>query len=410
VVTAVSIFLDITFEEATVYYGNRVLTAGDIGGLRALMAMSLKLDIAVGVVVSAAIFFLAAPLAQVASAGSLDPDLVRIVSISALVLTADTTAYAALALVRRVDLRARATAATSLFRLLGIIVAVALDGGAEAVAVSYVIGGAAGSVVLGRLAWRTAWQQWRGAPPARVSPVTAGTLTRFAFHTSLATSVQSVSGTLVPVILARASGTAAVGIFRVALLPVVASQNLSGPLRLAIFPEQARLVAERRTADIRKATRGYTVIALGLGIVGAAIAWVAMPWLIPLLYSSSFDASVTPARILLIAAVVSFAFGWRKSLLAAIGRPDIRSRLSILSMVVTVSVLLVLADRGAEGAAIAVTAGTVSTALAWLLIARRVLSDESVDATRQARAEARSRERPPRLPPSPEQDPSGVAR
>ena len=43
-----------------------------------------------------------------------------------------------------------------------------------------------------------------------------------------------------------------------------------------------------------RATRS---IAFGVGIVGAAVAYVIMPWLIPFLYSSSFESAVTPARI-----------------------------------------------------------------------------------------------------------------
>ena len=56
--------------------------------------------------------------------------------------------------------------------------------------------------------------------------------------------MQAISGTLVPVILARAAGTAAVGIYRVARLPIVAANTLQAPMRLAMFPEQSRLVAE----------------------------------------------------------------------------------------------------------------------------------------------------------------------
>ena len=148
--TPSSIFLDITFEEATNFYGNRALHDGDIAGLRALLRLSLKVDIAIGVVVTALVVALSGVLADLASAGRLDPTLVQISALSVLVTTADSTAFAALALAQRVDLRARALAATSAFRLIGVIIAVQL-GGAEAVAISYVLGGAAGSLVLGEV-------------------------------------------------------------------------------------------------------------------------------------------------------------------------------------------------------------------------------------------------------------------
>lgn len=407
VVTSVSIFLDVTFEEATVFYGNRALASGDVGGLRSLLGISLKVDIGIGILVTAAILLLATPLADVASAGQLDPALVRIAALSVLVTTADSTMYAVLALARRVDLRARGMAATSAFRLLGVIVAIQI-GGAEAVAASYVVGGAAGSLVLGAFAWREGWRKWGASADRSPPPASTWELVRFGFHTSLSTSVQAISGTLVPILLARAAGPAAVGIFRVAMLPMIVAGNAAGPLRLAIFPEQARLVAQGRTAEIRRATRGYTLIALGVGSVGAVVGFVLLPWLIPLLYSSSFDAAVTPARILLIAAAARLTVGWRKNLLAAIGRPEIRSRLAMLYTVVVLSLMLVLADRGAEGAAIAVSSAVIATGAVWLIIAPRLLSEESLLAARTSRHERRRGRR--RLPPLSEQGASSAGR
>jgi O-antigen/teichoic acid export membrane protein len=388
-VHALSILLDVTFEEATNFYGNRALHDGDLAGLRALLRLSLKVDIAIGVVVTALVLALSGVLADIASAGQLDPTLVQISALSVLVTTADSTAFAALALAGRVDLRARGLAATSAFRLIGVIVAVQL-GGAEAVAISYVLGGAAGSVVLARYAWREGWRRWApeagSEPEAR--PVGTWELVRFGFHSSLMTSVQGVSGTLVPVILARAAGTAAVGVYRVARLPIVAANTVQAPMRLAMFPEQSKLVAQGRMAEVRRSTKGYTLIAFGLGIAGAAVAYVAMPWLIPFLYSSSFESAVTPARIMLIAAVFNLAFLWRKTLLAALGRPEVRTRLVVLEVVVLLSVLLLLADRGAEGAAIAASAGAVAAGLAWVVVARRLLADQPERPSRQDRSDA----------------------
>ena len=187
-VHALSILLDVTFEEATNFYGNRALHDGDLAGLRALLRLSLKVDIAIGVVVTALVVALSGVLADIASAGELDPTLVQISALSVLVTTADSTAFAALALARRVDLRARALAATSALRLIGVIIAVQL-GGAEAVAISYVLGGAAGSLVLAtvRVARGLApWAPESGSEPER-RPVGTRELVRFGFHSSLTT-------------------------------------------------------------------------------------------------------------------------------------------------------------------------------------------------------------------------------
>ena len=61
-------------------------------------------------------------------------------------------------------------------------------------------------------------------------------------------------------------------------------------------------------------------------------------------------------------------------LLAAIGRPEIRSRLGLVQLIVIATVLVFLADRGAEGAAIAVSAGSVAVGITWLLLARGLLT------------------------------------
>jgi O-antigen/teichoic acid export membrane protein len=211
------------------------------------------------------------------------------------------------------------------------------------------------------------------------------------------------------VLLARAATPAAVGVFRVGMLPVIVSQQLSSPIRLAIFPEQARLVATGRVGELRRAARGYTLIAVGLGVAGSVVAWFALPWFIPLVYGDDFAGAVTPARILLIAAVVQIALGWRKSMLAAVGRPEINTRLAVLNLAVTVPLLLVLGDMGADGAAIAVTAGVVAGGIAWLLIAPRILSEESLRVARQGRKSVERKERSLlRLPA--EQDPSVAGR
>jgi O-antigen/teichoic acid export membrane protein len=408
VATLVATFLDITFTEATIFFGNRALAAGDTAGVRALLRISLKVDIGTGIVVAGVIVAAATPLADAVSQGELDPTLVQLSALAILLTTADSTAHGALGLVRRTDLRAWAIAAQAVFRLVGVIIAVNV-GGAEAVALSYAAGGAAGSAVLGLLAWRVAWRRWDPEAGDNKPPATPWELVRFSFHSSVTTSVAAISGTLVPVLLGRFSGPAAVGIFRVAMFPMLVQRTASGPMRLAMFPEQAKLFADGRVNEVRRSTKAYTLIGFGLGTVGAVIGYFLLPWLIPALYSSSFEAAVEPAQILLIGAVFNFALMWRKTLLAAIGRPEIRTRLTIIQLVVTLVALLALADQGAEGAAIAVTAGNVSAGVAWLLIARGLLSEQSLlAAARRSRAAAPLADDP--VDAEEEPDPAGAGR
>ena len=373
-VTAVAArFLDFTFGEAVVHHGHRALAAGDVSGLRALMRMSLILDVVIGVAVAATLLLLAAPLAGIA--GDIDPALVRLAALGVLVLTVDGTTGAVLLVASRPDRRAWVQAAASLFRVLGTVAAVAFGGGAEAILLSYACAGAASSLLLAWIAWRTAWRRWAQAPKGPL-PVRPSRLVRFAFQSSATTSVDAAGESLFPLILGNLAGPGAVGVFRAAMLPVLASGMLSQPLRSMLFPEQARLHAEGKLAELRRATRGYTLLALAVALPAAVIGWFALPSLIDLLFSSSFEDAVGAARILLIAAVVQFTLSWSKSFHAAVGRPHIRTLLAAVSMGLSLLLLLLLGDHGADGAAIAYTVATASTAGLWLIIVHRYLAGE----------------------------------
>lgn len=379
VTTIVARFLDFTFGEAVVHHGHRALAAGDVSGLRSLMRLSLILDLVIGVVLAGVLLLLAVPLAEIAAADGIDPTLVRIAALGVLVVTVDGTTSAVLLVASRPHLRAWVQAAASLFRVAGVAVAVVLGGGPEAIMISYVVSGAASSMLLGWVAWRAAWRQWARAPRGSL-PVGASRLVRFAFQSSATTSIGAAGESLFPLVLGNLASPGAVGTFRAAMLPVLASNMLSQPLRLVLFPEQARLHAEGRVAELREATRGYTLLALSVAGPAAVIGWFAMPALITLLFSSSFDGAVTAARILLVAAVVQFALSWSKSFHAAVGRPHVRTILAAITVALSLVLLLALGDEGAEGAAIAYTAATVTTAVAWLVIVNRYLAGAEAEA------------------------------
>jgi O-antigen/teichoic acid export membrane protein len=385
VVTLVTTFLDVSLDEAVVHHGTRALVSGDVAGLRALLRLSMRLDIAVGIVACGAVVLLAAPLADVASAGRLDPALVRLAALGALVITANTTMQGVLLVAGRPELRSWATAATNVLRLVGVVVAVGLGGGPEAVLISYVVASLAGALVLAMIAWRVAWRSWTRGQDRGSPPVSASKLLRFAAHTSVTTSLVAVQASIIPIVLGRLSGPAQVGIFRVATLPVFAADTLSGPIRLVLFPEQARLAAQGRLGLLRRAMVTYTLAGFAVGAAGAVVGFFVLPWLIPLLYTSEFDEAVVPAQIMLIAAVSHFAFAWGKSFPAAVGRPGVRTAATAVMLALTVALMLVFGGEGAEGAAIAFTGATVLATIAWLVIVFRMLAQE--EAAERSRAE-----------------------
>ena len=337
--SGVATLLDLTLDEAIVHHGALALEAGDLGGLRAMVRKSLVVDGVCGVLVAAIVIGAADPLAEFAGGGELSTVLVRLGALQLLVATLDSTTGATLLLCGRPELRAWAMASQGLTRLVGVVVAVQF-GGAEAVMIAWIFAAAIASILQGFLAWRYALRPWaRLAPEVGVSPVSTRRLLRFGMHTSFSTSVSALHQTLFQVLLGRLGGVEAVGIFKVALLPVTIADTLSSPIRMIVLPQQARLAAQDRYRELRRAMTMYTVFGLAASAAGCVIGWFALPYLIPFVYGDSFDSAVTPARILMIAAVSHFAFGWCGTFHPAIGRPELRTFFSSIVAVISLGML-----------------------------------------------------------------------
>jgi O-antigen/teichoic acid export membrane protein len=384
VTTLVSTFLDITLEEAVIYYGQQSLATGRIARLRALIRTSFLLDTGVGVVIAMILVALASPIADLASGGELDPDLVRLATLGMLCTTADGTTGAMLMLAERTHLRAWLMATTNLARVVGVLVAVEI-GGAEAVLTAYVLASAAGAALQGVIAWRIGWRGWRDGDDDSGDRVGLRALANFGVHTSVGNSLFSARDLLFPVLLGSLSGPAAVGVFRAAMFPVFLGGVASGPIRLLLLPEQAKLAAQRRYADLWHSIRLHMIGAAAIGVPAAVIGFFVLPWLIPAIFSEKFSGAVDPARILLIAAVWQLMLGWGKSLLVALGRPQIRTLVSGVSLVVTVAFLALLGGSGSKGAALAYTLAALTTGSIWLFLAHHLLRGTARDVEVAAR-------------------------
>jgi len=372
IATLFATFLDLTLEEAVVHHGYRARAQGDVTGLLGLIRTSLLLDIGIGLVVSASVVLLAAPLADLASAGRLDPGLVRLAALVTLAATADSTMSAVLLVAGRPDLRGWTMAGTNLARLVAVVVAIQV-GTVEAVIVSYAAGNGLGALGQALVAWRLVRRRWAAEAGSAELRVPVRELVRFGFHSSASTSLAAAHGSLIPVLLGRVAGPTAVGMFRVAMLPVFVVNSASGPIRMVLFPEQARLAAEGDLAQLQGAIRTHTLAAVAFSVPVAVGAWFALPWLLPLIFSERFEDAVGPARILLIAALVHFAGAWFKTLPAALGKPQLRTALSLFELIVMLSLLVVLGGQGAEGAAIAFSAASAASAVAAMISLHVVL-------------------------------------
>ena len=371
-VASIATFLDFSLEEAVVHYGARFIEERRPGAVRALLRTSLRLDAAVGLAVFLSIVVCAGPIASFASGGSLEPFLIRLAAVEVLVTTVNGTTGATLMLGGKPELRSWSMSAASILRFIAVVLAVrAFDGGVDGVLWAY-IGAAAiaagGQFVLARSTAR-AW----GGPREPRRPVRLRALASFGMHSSMTTTIVALRIAVVAVVLGRTSGAASVGLFSVAMLPVIAASVLTAPFRITTFPEMASLAARRHYDTLWQSVREYTRVALVVGTILAAIGYIALPTIIPWLYSEAFVGAVDGARILLVAAVASLATAWAKALPAAIGRPHVRTWVSLGELAVTVASVLALSGHGVVGAAAAVSITSVVAGVAWYVVVARLL-------------------------------------
>ena len=212
--------------------------------------------------------------------------------------------------------------------------------------------------------------------PARALGEDVPEIRTFVLQSSLATGVISLRTTLIPLILGVVSGTTQVGLFRIAQTPQTGLAAASSPARLMLMTEQTRDWEKGARRSILAGIRSYTKWAVALMLLAVPAFFVAMPWLVELVFGSEYNGAVTAARIVLLAAAIHFALGWTKSLPVTIGRPRLRIVTHGLETLVAVPLVAVLgATWGATGAAVAVLASTFVFAAAWIVVVLR-LRDE----------------------------------
>jgi O-antigen/teichoic acid export membrane protein len=207
----------------------------------------------------------------------------------------------------------------------------------------------------------------------------------FVLQSSLATGVISLRTTLVPVLLGVVAGPTQVGLFRIAQTPHTGLAAASSPARLVLLTEQTRDWEGGKHISVLQGIRKYTLGAGALMIVAVPVFFVAMPWLVEAVFGAEYLDAVDAARIVLLAAAIQFAIGWTKSLPVTIGRPQLRIVTHGLETLVVVPLVVVLgAEWGATGAAVAVLLSTLVFAGAWAVALSRLRATMGADPTRLA--------------------------
>jgi O-antigen/teichoic acid export membrane protein len=365
------VLLDLTVEESLTKYGFRYVAAEEWGKLRRLFRQMLVLKI-VGGALATLILLVFAPFANdVFGEAGVEKALLA-AALLPLVQAPENVGATALLLHSRYDLRGLYQAGSAALRLLAIVVAA--PSGVTAALVAIVVAQAISTVAIS-FAGVAALRRFPAEHWERLGRDAAG-VRSFVLQSSFATGVISLRTTLVPLILGIVAGPTQVGLFRIAQSPQTGLAAASSPARLMLLTEQTRDWELGERSRILAGVRSYSKWAGGLMLVGVPVFFVAMPWLVRTVFGAEYEGAVDAARIILLAAAVSFVIGWTKSLPVTVGRPRLRIVTHGLETIVAIPLVVVLGARwGATGAAVAVLVSTFVFAASWFVVLSR-LRDE----------------------------------
>ncbi len=372
------VLLDLTVEESLTKYGFRYVAAEDWGRLRRLFRRMLVFKTLGGAIATAILIALAPAADAVFGEEGVGAALLAAALIP-LVQAPENVGATALLLHSRYDLRGAYQLGSAALRLVAIAVGAqygvteALGAMVVAQLVSTAVVSVVGVVALRRFP--------RGEPRPLGEDVPG--IRSFVVQSSIATGVISLRTTLVPVVLGVVAGPTQVGLFRIAQTPHTGLAAASSPARLVLLTEQTRDWEGGGHVSVLAGIRKYTLGAGALMLVAVPVFFVAMPWLVEVVFGQEYAPAVDAARIILLAAAIQFAIGWTKSLPVTVGRPRLRIVTHGLETIVAIPLVAVLgAEWGATGAAVAVLASTFVFAATWAVALARLHAEIGDDPTR----------------------------
>ena len=362
------VLLDLTVEESLTKYGFRYVTSGDWGRLRRLFRQMAVLKLVGGLVATLLLVALAPVANELFDADDLDSAILA-AALLPLVQSGENIGSAALILHDRYDLRGAYQALSSALRLVAIAVGAPL--GVTEALVAIVVAQAIATLAVS-IAGFVAIRRFPAAPARPLAEDVPG-LRSFVLQSSVATGIISLRVALVPLLLGLVSNPTQVGLFRIASTPQSGLAAASSPARLVLLAEQTRAWEEGKRRSVLAGIRTYTVWAVVLMVAAVPVFFLAMPWLVEVVFGAEYLGAVDAARIVLVAAAIQFALGWSKSLPVTVGRPKLRIVTHGLEALVAIPLVVVLgAEWGATGAAVAVLVSTLAFAAAWAVAILRL--------------------------------------
>jgi O-antigen/teichoic acid export membrane protein len=367
--TFFQVLLDLTVEDALVKYGFRYVETGRWGRLRRMFEVALGFKLAGGLLAGVVLVALAPFAADVWGVGGvLVPMLIA--SVLPLVQAPEAVAGGAIILRGRYDVRGAFLAVSTGLRLAGVGIGATygLDGAVLGLVLAQLVATLAISAV-GLVAFRR-FPQERSETLGDDRPA----VRKFVVASTIGSALSSARATLGTALLPAVAPIDQAAYFRNAQAPATGLSALSAPARLVLLTEQTRDFEGGRLREMYAMLRRYIAGTSVLMVAAVPVLWVLMPWLMQVFYGPEFrEHATTPARLVLIAAALQLIWGWTKSFPVSIGRPGLRNIALAVETAIFVPLLLLLgAEWGATGGAVAMVASTAVFCLLWVVLLARV--------------------------------------
>lgn len=385
--------IDVRIWEASTRFAGDYLARGEEVRARAVLELSLPVNVAGGLLATGLLSLCAAAIAQhIVQA----PDLADAVVIYACVAPFIALQVASTAVFRIFDRLARLavlTASVPALRLLAVGIVVILDGGLEEILLACVAAEAAGGMVFAGFARHEIASRLPTGPGvfARLRTIRSHLprMGRFLAVSNATGSLRLLNGQL-DIVLAGVLATPAVaGTLKVARTFVAPLGILGRPFFQAIYPELVRDFAQRRFREFKALIRPATVaLLIFLGPIAIGIA-ATSPFLVPFLVGDGFEQAPATIVPLVAGTLINAVLFWPHAAALALGM-QMRS-LGTLAIATGVQIALLLAlvpTLEAPGAGLAFLALTVVWAVLLVPPVYRRISD-------QAAAEPADRDGPP---------------
>jgi O-antigen/teichoic acid export membrane protein len=250
------------------------------------------------------------------------------------------------------------------------VLVLVLDFGVEGAIAGYV----AGHTVTAVVAMCATYRSWAGWFLRHVPWHYAGQLIRLAAAMGLGSFLTILNYRIELVLLQSHLGDDAAGIYSTSVTVAESLWLITTAIATALWVPILHESEERAARLVRRsALKSLALLALGAAVIGAAA-----PFAIPLIFSDSFESSVTPLLWLLPGIIVYGPVQVLTAYLSVrLGRPGYALAGPVGSLVVTVALAVVLIpEHGPTGAAIACTVGYfVGAAGVWttfVVLSRRV--------------------------------------